>query len=176
MVCFVDDILLGGDTKFTETVSKLHQTFHIGAELTQTFDIIGIHLEENNDLSITIHQTEYIDSINEIDLSATFRRGNNLHTKKKILFRKALGKINWVAGMARPEINYHIGKISAKVKNGTPADVHTINKAIKYIKNMPLHITVPVLDSSSLEYNYTLMQVSITCQMAEVKEVCNILM
>ena len=92
------------------------------------------------------------------------------------MFRKALGKINWVAGMARPEINYHIGKISAKVKNGTPADVHTINKAIKYIKNMPLHITVPVLDSSSLEYNYTLMQVSITCQMAEVKEVCNILM
>ena len=71
--------------------------------------------------------------------------------------------------MARPEINYHIGKIGAKVKNGTPADVHTINKAIKYI-------TVPVLDSSSPEYNYTLMEVLITCQMAEVKEVCNILM
>lgn len=83
MVCFVDNILLGGDTKFTETVSKLHQTFHIGAELTQTFDIIGIHLEENNDLSITIHQTEYIDSINEIDLSATFRRGNKQFTHKK---------------------------------------------------------------------------------------------
>ena len=170
MVCFIDDILLGGDTKFPETVSKLRQNFQIGAELTQTFDITGIHLEENNDLSITIHQPEYIDSINEIHLSATFRRGNKQFThKKKILFRKALGKINWVAGMARPEINYHIGKIGAKVKNGTPADVHTI-------KNMPLHITVPVLDSSSPEYNYTLMQVLITCQMAEVKEVCNILM
>ena len=60
MVCFIDDILLGGDTKFPETVSKLRQTFQIGAELTQTFDITGSHLEENNDLSITIHQTKYI--------------------------------------------------------------------------------------------------------------------
>ena len=79
MVSFVDDILLGGDTKFTENVNKLRQTFHIGAKLTQTFDYIGIHLEENNNFSITIHQTEYIDSINRITLGATFRRGNKKH-------------------------------------------------------------------------------------------------
>ena len=57
MACFFDNILLGGDTKFTEIVNKLRQTFYVGPELTQTFDYTGIRLEENNDFSITIHQT-----------------------------------------------------------------------------------------------------------------------
>ena len=71
------------------------------------------------------------------------------NTRKNDIAKKALGQINWVTGMTRPEISYHIGKISARVKNGTPSDVHTINKAIKYIKNIPFHITVLVLDLSS---------------------------
>ena len=146
MVCFFD-ILLGGDTKFTEIVNTLRQTFFVGAELTQIFDYIGIHLEENNDFSITIHQTEYIDSIIEINLGATFLTGNKKLTLEKMTL---LIKINWASGMTRPEISYHIGKISASVKNGTPADVHTINKAIKYIQNIPFHmLCLPVLDLSS---------------------------
>ena len=150
MVSFVDDILLGGDTNFTENVNKLRQTFHIGAKLTQTFDYIGIRLEENNNFSITSHQTEYIDCINEINLGATFRQGKKKLTLEKMtLLRKALGQINWVAGMTRPEISYHIGKTSPRVKNETSAHVHTINKAIKYIKNLPFYINVLVLDLSS---------------------------
>ena len=41
MICFVDNVLWGGDTKFTETVNQLRQTFHIGAEHTQIFVYIG---------------------------------------------------------------------------------------------------------------------------------------
>ena len=81
------------------------------------------------------------------------------------MLRKALRKINWIAGMPRPEISYHVYKISARVKN---ANVHTINKVIKYITNTPPHITVPELQI--LECNYTLMRTSITCRMAKVKE------
>ena len=33
LVCFLDDALWGGDTKLTNIVDKLRQTFHIGAEL-----------------------------------------------------------------------------------------------------------------------------------------------
>ena len=40
MVCFVDDVLWGGDKKYTETVIKLRQTFHVGAEHAQIFDYI----------------------------------------------------------------------------------------------------------------------------------------
>ena len=42
----------GNDTKFTETVNKLRQNFHIGAEHTKTFDYIGISLEQNNNFPL----------------------------------------------------------------------------------------------------------------------------
>lgn len=60
------------------------------------------------------------------------------------LLRKTLGKINWVAVLTRPEISYHIAKISVRAKNATAPDVHTINKVIKYMENTPSNITVTV--------------------------------
>ena len=139
-----------GDIKFTEIVNKLRQIFHIGAEHTQMFYSISMCQEQNSDFSITIHQGDYIDSINEIKVDTKFCRGNNQLTQEEItLLRKAYGKINWIVCMTRPEVSYHVCEISTGVKNTTTVDVHTINKVIKYIRNTPSHITVIVLDLSS---------------------------
>ena len=73
----------------------------------------------------------------------------NLTQEEVTLLRKANGKINWVAGITIPEISYHVCQVSARVKHATTADVHTISKVIKYIKNTPSHITGPVLDLGS---------------------------
>ena len=83
MVYFVDDCLWGGNKKFTQAIQKLKQTFHIKSEYTQIFDYIGIRLVQNKDFSITIHQKEYIDSINEIKLETKPTENNQL-TKEEI--------------------------------------------------------------------------------------------
>ena len=86
------------------------------------------------------------------------------------MLRNALGKINWVASMTRPESSYHVCQISTRVKNANTANVHSINKVIKYFKNITLHITVPVLDlSSSGTQLYSDVSFN-NLQMAEVKE------
>ena len=129
MVCFVNN-MLWGNKNFIKIINKLKQSFHFSAELSQAFNYIGIYLKQNNDLSITINQVDYIKSINEIKANGILeRKKNNKLTRKEITsLRGALGKIKWVAGMLRPEIGYHVCKISTRVKNATIADIFIINK------------------------------------------------
>ena len=152
MVCFVNN-MLWGNKNFIKITNKLKQSFHFSAELSQAFNYIGIYLKQNNDLSITINQVDYIKSINEIKTNGILeRKKNNKLTRKEITsLRGALGKIKWVAGMLRPEIGYHVCKISTRVKNATIADIFIINKVIKFIKSTPSHITILVMNLESLQ-------------------------
>ena len=153
MACFVDDVLWGGNKNFIYIINKLKQTFHNGAEQGQAFNYIGIYLKLNDGFSTTINQIDYINSIHEIKVSDILERSKNdkLIEKEITSLRGALGKINWVAGMPRPEISYHVCNISTRVKNATIADIFTINKVIKFIKSTPSHITIPVMNLESLQ-------------------------
>ena len=93
-----------------------------------------------------------MNSINEIKVNDTLKRNKNdkLTQKEITSLRGALGKINWVAGMSRPEIRYHVCDSSTRVKNPTIVDIFTINKVIKFIKSTPSHITIPVMNLESL--------------------------
>ena len=116
MVCSVDNVLWGSNRNFN--IIKLKQTFHISAEHRQAFNYTGIHLKQNNNFSITINQANYINIINEIKVNNILKRNENdkLTEKEITSLRGALEKINWVAGMSRPEISYHVCEISTRVK------------------------------------------------------------
>ena len=153
MVCFLDDVLWGDNRNFIYIIIKLKQTFHIDAEHSQAFNYIGIHLKQNDDFSIIINHIDYINSIIEIKVNDTIKRNKNdkLTEKQITSVRGALGKINWVAGMSKPEIRYHVCEISNRVKNESIADIFTINKIIEFIKSTPSHTTIPVMNLESLQ-------------------------
>ena len=142
-----------GEAIETLFISLTKRSFHIGAEHCQAFNYIGIYLKQNDDFSITINQIDYMNSINEIKVNDTLKRNKNdkLTQKEITSLRGALGKINWVAGMSRPEIRYHVCDSSTRVKNPTIVDIFTINKVIKFIKSTPSHITIPVMNLESLQ-------------------------
>ena len=151
MVCFVDEVLWGSNRNFINIINKLKQTFHTGAEYSQAFNYIGTYLKQNDDFSFTINQVDYINSINEIKVNDILERNKNdkLTEKEITSLRGALGKINWVARMSRPEISYQVCEISTRVKNSTIADKFTINKVIKFIKSTRSHITIPAMNLES---------------------------
>ena len=159
MISFVDDVLWGGSSEIASIIAKLRETFYIGKEHTQAFTYIGINLKQSNDFTITIDQNSYINSINDIKID-DIHNGNSddkLTAHELTLLRRALGKINWIAGMSRPEISYHVCEISTRVKNATISEIQAINKIIKYVKSTPSYITIPTLDLESLHlklYSY----------------------
>ena len=151
MVCFVDEVLWGINRNLINIINKLKQTFHTGAEQSQAFNYIGTYLKQNDDFSFTINQVDYINSINEIKVNDILERNKNdkLTEKEITSLRGALGKINWVARMSRPQISYQVCEISTRVKNSTIADKFTINKLIKFIKSTRSHITIPAMNLES---------------------------
>ena len=140
----------------TNKICKLQKCIYGLADASrywcQAFNYIGIYLKQNN-FSITINQIDYMNSINEIKVNDTLKRNKNdkLTQKEITSLRGALGKINWVVGMSRPEIRYHVCDSSTRVKNPTIVDIFTINKVIKFIKSTPSHITIPVMNLESLQ-------------------------
>ena len=149
IVCFVDDVIWAGTAKFYSIIEQLRKTFHIGAESSKTFKYIGIHMQQDNDLSITINQNNYVDSINPISTETTNPK-QSLDAKQKTQLRGALGQLNWLAGISRPEISFYVCEISTRVKSSTVADIIAINKVIKFVKSTPSFIKFPKMHIPSL--------------------------
>lgn len=64
--------------------------------------------------------------------------------------RQALEKLNWLACMSRPEINFTVSDVSSRILTVTIIDVKFINKTIKLLKSDTCHITVPKLNLNNL--------------------------
>ena len=87
MICFVDDILWGGITKFSDTVTKLKEIFCIGTENSSSFRYIGMELLQNDDFSITLSQDNYISNLNLIDIK-NVNKGKSLDDEEKTKLRE----------------------------------------------------------------------------------------
>ena len=72
-------------------------------------------------------------------------------TKKKTSYRSAVGQLNWVAGIARPDISFSVCEASTKFKQATVADVPYVNKIIKNVKNSTKEIRFPQLNLNNIE-------------------------
>ena len=56
----------------------------------------------------------------------------NLTKEETTSLRVSLEKLNWLAGMTRPEVSFEVYQISTTVKNATVADILAENKVIKF--------------------------------------------
>ena len=154
MVCFVDDVLWGGDENFKIIVKKLKQVFHIETEHSETFSYIGIHLQRQNDGTIIISQQQYVDELEIIHQSKERLHCDNqepVNDCERKEIRKAIGKLNWLAGMTRPEISFTVSDVSSRITSAKISDIKLINKTIKFLKTTEGFIKIPKLDVTSLK-------------------------
>ena len=65
---------------------------------------------EDAEFTITMSQKNYINSISEISFSKEWACQSNdqLDEKQKKIFWRAVGQLNWVSGITRPNISFHV--------------------------------------------------------------------
>ena len=139
------------NTEFKIIISKLKQVFRIGAEHKQIFEYICIKLEQKSSFSINITQKDYIDSVSAVTLT----QGDYKNPKRELSqtettkLRGILGKLNWIAGMTRPEISF-VCETSTRIKDATVSNLISAYEIIKFVKNTPTYICILTLLFESL--------------------------
>ena len=133
-------------------MSKLKQIFCISSEHKQVFDYIGIIFEQRSDFSRVITQKDFIDTINPVEMNKDDLKNpkRKLSHEEITILRGILVKLNWVAGMTRPEISFFVCETSTRVKDATVSDLIAANKIVKFIQNTTTYIRIPTFDIESL--------------------------
>ena len=88
--------------------------------------------EENGD--ITISQTDYKDSVEEIKVPEDNTPGRSLNKEEYKSFRAAAGKLTWLSEMTRPDLQYDCLELSCRSRNAKVEDISKMNKLIKRAK------------------------------------------
>ena len=96
-------------------------------------------------------QHAYTESIQPI--SVTREQISNPHSnvtdKERSATRSATGKLNWLATISHPEIQFKVSNISAKVTKATAQDIRETKKIIKFAKSNNYHSISPPTKSQS---------------------------
>ena len=74
-----------------------------------------------------------------------------LDAQQKSDLRSAIGQLNWIANITRPEISFQVSSISANITKATIADIKETNKIIKFVKSTPGKIKFPLLDAATVK-------------------------
>ena len=74
-----------------------------------------------------------------------------MSNEEKTSYRSAVGQLNWVAEISRPDISFSVCEASTKFKQATVADVLYVNKIIKNVKNFKNAINLPQLNLNKIK-------------------------
>ena len=150
----VDDIMWSGNEDLLmPIINKLKNTFQISHENEAIFTYIGINTTQKPDSSITLDQSSYVSSISTIPLSLERLKDplQVLNKDETTSLRSALGQLNWLSNMTRPDISYSVSRISGHIKQAKIMHIKEANKLIKYVKDTPSTVSFPSLDIASTQ-------------------------
>lgn len=66
---FVDDMIWGGKSMSNSVINKFKTFFHVGAENKKAFTFDSINIRQKKDMSISLDQQKYAESLNTILLN-----------------------------------------------------------------------------------------------------------
>ena len=135
--CHVDDFLHAGTQSFESTVMvPLRNRFAAGKIQTTAFHYVGLDIMQD-EAGITIDQSSYISSLDDIPLNALWSkdREQQLEPNDQRLLRQMVGKLNWAVQGTRPDVAFDLIQLSTKLKVGQVSDLIQTIKCMRKLKN-----------------------------------------
>ena len=140
LVCHVDDeILCGGTLRFKSAViDNLSSVLKFGKNtVVHSLALTGIQLERHSDFSVMLNQNNFAACIKKITLSATSNANALLTDTEHTALHSAIGQLNWLAGMSRPQfISSEICNVASKMKEATIRDAIQIKNVAMCLSHL----------------------------------------
>ena len=124
----VDDFIFGGSSLFHDVaMEKVRQVFEIGTESLAPLKFLGVGIDKEDKFTI-LHQKEYIQSIQLVELESRKDKARNLNCDEQHQYRGICGQLNWISSQSNPTIAFDVCQLSTKLHSATLDD---LIKAIK---------------------------------------------
>ena len=162
MMSRVDDVFTCGSGKVYETtIQELEVRIRLTIK-TGSFTYCGKQVQQNDDYSILIDQTEAIKNLEYIVLDRSRRTKPNLplNPEEISLLRSANGSLGWIVRQTRIDMAIYASVAAQAVGNPHIRDVIALNKAIKMIKD---EASTQIVFRSFDERHFSFEQAEIFC-------------
>lgn len=154
IILFVDDLLVTGKEEIVKAIkSSIKEMFVIGSEATESFRYLGMKISQAGDMSISLDQKEYVNSITPITTENITKKhkDDDAPPQQKDQLRSLIGKFNWLVSVSRPDIAYETRVLSTILNNPQMKHLYRANKMLKHVQAENITIQFPSLDLKQLQ-------------------------
>ena len=135
----VDDFMFGGrdnDEIHANLMHNIQQKFQWGTWETNQFIQCGVHVQQQEDFSIELQQTKFIEELEEIHVSRERSRSEELPTTEdeKRALRGVLGSLSWLCGQTCFLFSVDVNFLITSIPVSTMGDINKANKLVRDIK------------------------------------------
>ena len=107
----------------------------------------------NADYSIIVTQQTFASSITDIPLTPERARHklSPVTDEERSAMRSTIGKLNWLAGISRPDLSFEVCQFSSKVTQAVVEDIVQLIKIVHRAKKHDAKVIIPQLDFSTVQ-------------------------
>ena len=133
IITHVDDFQIAGTEDFIKNIlKKLHSSLTVSKTERDSYRFTGIDVRKVNS-GIELSMEDYAASIENIREIRNEKKSEFLSKAELKLFRKYVGKINWLAENTRPDLSIWALNLSKQSSKATIGDLKKLNNIIKRI-------------------------------------------
>ena len=150
----VDDFLFSGNPTcplWKDLCDQIKRKFKWGSWEKNEFTQCGVHIKRTSDMGFELTQTQYIEDLQEISVSAERRKQPQMETneKDKTRLRAVLGGLSWCAQQVCPHVTAAVSLLLSEVTTSTVQTMLEVNKLVYQVKmnkghKMIIHGGVPM--------------------------------
>ena len=112
---------------------------------------IGLNLRQLDDKTIVLDQNNFAETLQKIPVSLSKDPSEPITDKERKLLRAAVGQLNWLAGISRPDLSFDVCQLSTRISQATIRDLIDANKVIRKAKQDQYYVTFPPLNLQTRE-------------------------
>ena len=145
IITHVDDFQIAGNSYFVDSIlDKLNNNLTVSKVERDEFRFTGIDVKGTSN-GIMLSMDEYASSIEEIREIRKEKKITPLTKTEMKLYRKYVGKLNWLAENTRPDLAIWSLNLSKQNAKATIGDLKKVNQIVKKVQNRQSKVKFSVI-------------------------------
>ena len=138
-VLWVDDFLYAGEQRFHDVIKELTNTFSVGKFESKSFCFTGWNLHQTKE-GITLTQSKFqqqldLEKFKELQKPKDTLNKELVSEDLQLLFRKALGSLQWLVHNSKPQFSYYATYFASVVMRATAKDCKSLYRVLNKVKD-----------------------------------------